>query len=60
MSVGDIYGGDYQSIGLSEKLIASSFGKVKDMKAEELQNIKKEVNFYNLFILYYRTFQNLY
>ena len=30
MTVGDIYGGSYDSIGLSEDMIASSFGKLKD------------------------------
>lgn len=30
MSVGDIYGGDYGSIGLPANMIASSFGRVKD------------------------------
>ena len=33
MSVGDIYGGnDYSGIGLSKHMIASSFGKFKDIK----------------------------
>jgi pantothenate kinase len=31
MSVGDIYGGGYSGIGLAEKYIASSFGKLKDL-----------------------------
>lgn len=31
MSVGDIYGGNYSGIGLSENMIASSFGKLKDL-----------------------------
>mmetsp|Transcript_1731 Transcript_1731/g.1176 ORF Transcript_1731/g.1176 Transcript_1731/m.1176 type:complete len:93 (+) Transcript_1731:676-954(+) len=31
ISVGDIYGGNYASIGLPGQLIASSFGKLKDM-----------------------------
>ncbi len=31
MSVGDIYGGGYAGIGLAEKYIASSFGKLKDL-----------------------------
>jgi len=29
LSVGDIYGGDYSSMGLPADLIASSFGKVR-------------------------------
>ena len=31
MSVGDIYGGNYQGVGLAENFIASSFGKLKDI-----------------------------
>lgn len=31
MSVGDIYGGDYKTTGLPSDLIASSFGKLKDL-----------------------------
>lgn len=34
MSVGDIYGSDYASIGLPANMIASSFGKVKDYSPE--------------------------
>jgi pantothenate kinase len=30
--VGDIYGGDYGGIGLSSNMIASSFGKLKDVE----------------------------
>lgn len=36
MSVGDIYGGDYKGIGLTAKMIASSFGKLKDSTHEEI------------------------
>jgi type II pantothenate kinase len=33
LTVGDIYGGkDYSGIGLSKHMIASSFGKFKDVK----------------------------
>lgn len=31
MSVGDIYGGDYSSIGLPGVMLASSFAKLKDL-----------------------------
>ena len=44
MSVGDIYGGAYEGIGLSGTMIASSFGKLKDVSQEEIKAIKKEVN----------------
>lgn len=36
MSVGDIYGGSYSGIGLTENMIASSFGKLKDLDYEEI------------------------
>jgi pantothenate kinase len=42
--VGDIYGGDYSGIGLAGNMIASSFGKLKDVEdPEELQRLKKHV-----------------
>ena len=44
MSVGDIYGGSYPGIGLPGNLIASSFGKVKDMNAEQLKDLSKDVS----------------
>ena len=31
MSVGDIYGGDYKGIGLPMNMIASTFGRLKDL-----------------------------
>jgi pantothenate kinase len=34
MSVADIYGGDYPSIGLHGNMIASSFGKLKDLNPD--------------------------
>src|SRR6202035_1827239 len=37
MLVGDIYGGDYNKIGLKSSTIASSFGKVFRMKREAEQ-----------------------
>ena len=43
MAVGDIYGGDYSAIGLPGNMIASSFGKLKDMNAEQIKEVKKEV-----------------
>ncbi len=44
MSVGDIYGGSYSGIGLSENHIASSFGKLKDIEDHaEIEAIKHEV-----------------
>ena len=39
LSVGDIYGGDYNEFELGSKLIASAFGKVKKGSTQE---IKKE------------------
>jgi pantothenate kinase len=37
MSVGDIYGGEYSGLGLPMNLIASSFGKVKDLSQDEIK-----------------------
>ena len=51
--MGDIYGGDYGGIGLSSNMIASSFGKLKDVEdPEELSNLKKHVinAFYYVFL----------
>ena len=31
MSVGDIYGGEYKGLGMPSNMIASSFGKLKDL-----------------------------
>lgn len=43
MSVGDIYGGNYQGVGLAENFIASSFGKLKDIQGpEEFKDVQKE------------------
>ena len=36
MSVADIYGGDYEDIGLPGRFLASSFGKLKDLSSEEI------------------------
>lgn len=41
MSVADIYGGAYGSLGLPGNLIASSFGKLKDKSREEIDSIRK-------------------
>lgn len=38
MSVGDIYGGDYEGIGLPGRFLASSFGKLKDLSSEEIDS----------------------
>ena len=40
MSVADIYGGAYGSLGLPGDLIACSFGKVKDKTKEELEKVQ--------------------
>ena len=40
--MGDIYGGDYQKIGLKASTIASSFGKVFKATPEERKNLKEE------------------
>ena len=42
LSVGDIYGGDYQGIGLNKDIIASSFGKLKDKTQEEIHELNKD------------------
>lgn len=42
MSVGDIYGGSYDGIGLPGNMIASSFAKVKDLPPDEVAKIPKE------------------
>eukprot|EP00352_Strombidinopsis_acuminata_P000169 CAMPEP_0176340190 /NCGR_PEP_ID=MMETSP0126-20121128/1371_1 /TAXON_ID=141414 ORGANISM="Strombidinopsis acuminatum, Strain SPMC142" /NCGR_SAMPLE_ID=MMETSP0126 /ASSEMBLY_ACC=CAM_ASM_000229 /LENGTH=74 /DNA_ID=CAMNT_0017684241 /DNA_START=748 /DNA_END=972 /DNA_ORIENTATION=+ len=39
VSVGDIYGGEYGSLGLPAELIASSFGKLKDMTPEQIAKV---------------------
>jgi hypothetical protein len=36
---------------LPANLIASSFGKLKDLGPEELKNVKKEVKIYNILFL---------
>jgi type II pantothenate kinase len=44
MTVGDIYGGDYKvsdSVTLPSNMIASSFGKLKDLSQEECKQISK-------------------
>jgi len=42
MSVADIYGGAYGSLGLPGDLIACSFGKLKDMSQEELKRLRQK------------------
>eukprot|EP00347_Sterkiella_histriomuscorum_P019825 403340156 len=42
MSVGDIYGSSYGSMGLPANMIASSFGKVKDYGPQQFQDVQKE------------------
>lgn len=42
LSVGDIFGGNYEGRDLPEKLIASSFGKIKRLKQEDVDNLKKQ------------------
>lgn len=39
ISVGDIYGGNYSSLGLPETMIASSFGKLKTK--QDLETVNK-------------------
>ena len=39
LTVGDIYGGDYANFGLDSKIVASSFGKVKNL---DINNLRKE------------------
>jgi pantothenate kinase len=38
MSVDDIYGCDYEGIGLPGRFLASSFGKLKDLSSEEINS----------------------
>jgi len=38
LSVGDIYGGDYTTFGLDSSLLASSFGKFKNMDRSKISN----------------------
>ena len=38
MSVGDIYGGGYQGLGLPGNMIASSFGGLKDIPSDEIMD----------------------
>ena len=38
MSVEDIYGGDYEGIGLPGNFLASSFGKLKDLEKDEIDS----------------------
>ena len=40
LSVGDIYGGTYEQFNLNSSLIASSFGKLKNVK--DIKDVKKE------------------
>lgn len=42
MSVGDIYGSNYDKIGLPAEVVASSFGKIKDYTPEQIKDLKKE------------------
>ena len=43
MSVGDIYGGDYKGINLPNNMVASSFGKLKDIEDSESQINKDDI-----------------
>jgi len=43
MSVGDIYGGDYKGINLPNNMVASSFGKLKDIEDTESQINKDDI-----------------
>jgi pantothenate kinase len=38
MSVEDIYGGDYEGLGLPGRFLASSFGKLKDLSTDEIRD----------------------
>ena len=40
MSVGDIYGGKYESLGLNENILASLFGKLQGSQ-EDLSNVEE-------------------
>lgn len=40
MSVSEIYGGDYKGLGMPGNMIASSFGRLKDL--ENCENLSKD------------------
>jgi len=40
MSVSEIYGGDYKGLGMPGNMIASSFGRLKDL--ETCENLSKD------------------
>ena len=42
MSVGDIYGEKTESLGMPPGIIASSFGKLKDLTPAEVSELKEE------------------
>lgn len=56
LSVGDIYGGSYENIGLSSNLIGSSFGKFKNV---ENKNVDKKDIAKSLAILYGATYSHV-
>ena len=57
LSVGDIYGGNYENISLSSDLIGSSFGKFKNIESLDLVD-KKDIS-KSMAILYGATYSHI-
>ena len=57
LSVGDIYGGNYENMSLSSNLIGSSFGKLKNIG--EIKEVQKEDIAKSLAILYGATYSHV-
>ena len=57
LSVGDIYGGNYENISLSSDLIGSSFGKFKNI--DDINNVEKKDVAKSLVILYGATYSHV-
>ena len=57
LSVGDIYGGNYENMSLSSDLIGSSFGKFKNI--DDINNVDKKDVAKSLVILYGATYSHI-
>ena len=57
LSVGDIYGGNYENMSLSSDLIGSSFGKFKNI--DDINNVDKRDVAKSLVILYGATYSHI-
>lgn len=48
MCISDIYGKDgYSGLGFKADMVASSFGKLKDLSPEEIENLKDDVRLFD-------------